>query len=155
MKNIIRKILKEEVSEKQEQYHKKLIDILTREGFVGTSPYQHILKYLKNSKNKFFFISTGTNQEEIKKICKKKKISNYFSGIFGSPKNKIDHINFIIKKNKINKNDVLFVGDSMSDYRAAKSCGISFVCKSNSENKNLFKNSKIKRIYKFKQLYNF
>ena len=47
MKNIIRKILKEEVSEKQEQYHKKLIDILTREGFVGTSPYQHILKYLQ------------------------------------------------------------------------------------------------------------
>ena len=46
MKNIIRKILKEEVSDKQEQYHKKLIDILTREGFVGTSPYQDILKYL-------------------------------------------------------------------------------------------------------------
>ena len=46
MKNIIRKILKEEVSEKQEQYHKKLIDILNREGFVGTSPYQDILKYL-------------------------------------------------------------------------------------------------------------
>jgi len=46
MKNIIRKILKEEVSKTQEQYHKKLIDILNREGFVGTSPYQDILKYL-------------------------------------------------------------------------------------------------------------
>ena len=46
MKKLIRKILKEEVSEKQEQYHKKLIDILTREGFVGNSPYQDILKYL-------------------------------------------------------------------------------------------------------------
>ena len=42
MKNIIRKILKEEVSDKQEQYHKKLIDILTREGFLGTSPNQDI-----------------------------------------------------------------------------------------------------------------
>ena len=116
---------------------------------------KNLLKFIKNSKNKNFYISTGTNQEEIKKICKKMKISKYFSEIFGSPKTKIMHINSIIRNYKIKKNDILFVGDSLSDYNAAKYCGINFICKSNSENKSLFKNFKVKRIYKFLQLYNF
>ena len=116
---------------------------------------KNLINFIENSKNKNFYISTGTNQEEIKKICKKKRIFKSFSGIYGSPKTKITHINSIIKNNKINKKDVLFIGDSLSDYKAANACGINFVCKSNSENKNLFKNLNVKRIYKFSQLYNF
>ena len=46
MKEIIRKILKEEVSTQQDNYQRKMIDILKREGFDGRTPYQKILKYL-------------------------------------------------------------------------------------------------------------
>lgn len=49
MKSIIKKILKEEVSQKQEKTQRKIIDLLKREGFNRTTPYQNILQYLNNS----------------------------------------------------------------------------------------------------------
>jgi len=46
MKEIIRKILKEEVTAQQDNYQRKMIDILKREGFDARTPYQKILNYL-------------------------------------------------------------------------------------------------------------
>ena len=46
MKEIIRKILKEEVTTQQDNYQRKMIEILKREGFDARTPYQKILKYL-------------------------------------------------------------------------------------------------------------
>ena len=49
MKNIIRKILKEEVSATQERHQQKMVDILKREGFHGGTPYQEIIWFLNNT----------------------------------------------------------------------------------------------------------
>ena len=46
MKEIIRKILKEEVSVQQDNYQRKMVDVLKREGFDSRTPYQKILNYL-------------------------------------------------------------------------------------------------------------
>ena len=46
MKEIIRKILKEEVTTQQDNYQRKMIEILKREGFDSRTPYQKILNYL-------------------------------------------------------------------------------------------------------------
>lgn len=48
MKEIIRKILKEEVSTQQDNYLRKMIDVLKREGFDARTPYQKVLKYLND-----------------------------------------------------------------------------------------------------------
>ena len=48
MKEIIRKILKEEVTTQQDNYQRKMIEILKREGFDARTPYQKILKYLND-----------------------------------------------------------------------------------------------------------
>ena len=48
MKEIIRKILKEEISTQQDSYQRNMIDILKREGFDTRTPYQKILKYLND-----------------------------------------------------------------------------------------------------------
>lgn len=49
MKNIIRKILKEEVSDTQERHQQKMVDILKREGFHGGTPYQEIIGFLNTT----------------------------------------------------------------------------------------------------------
>ena len=46
MKEIIRKILKEEISAQQDNYQRKMVDVLKREGFDSRTPYQKILNYL-------------------------------------------------------------------------------------------------------------
>ena len=48
MKEIIRKILNEEVSTQQDNYQRKMIEILKREGFDARTPYQKILNYLND-----------------------------------------------------------------------------------------------------------
>ena len=48
MKQIIRKILKEEVSVQQDNYQRKMVDILKREGFDSRTPYQKVLNYLNS-----------------------------------------------------------------------------------------------------------
>jgi len=48
MKQIIRKILKEEVTAQQDNYQKNMIDILRREGFDSRTPYQKVLRYLND-----------------------------------------------------------------------------------------------------------
>ena len=51
MKEIIRKILKEEVTTQQDNYQRKMIEILKREGFDAKTPYQKILNYLNSVMN--------------------------------------------------------------------------------------------------------
>ena len=117
---------------------------------------KNLLSFLKkNYKKKKLYISTGTNQFEIRKICKELKISKYFRSIYGSPKSKIFHINKIKKSvKKVNfKENIVFVGDSNSDYKAAYLTKVDFICKSNSENINMFKKNKLTRVFTFKQLY--
>ena len=48
MKEIIRKILKEEVTTQQDNYQRKMIEILKREGFDARTPYQKVLRYLND-----------------------------------------------------------------------------------------------------------
>ena len=46
MRKLIKKILKEEVSDTQERHQQKMVDILKREGFHGGTPYQDIIAFL-------------------------------------------------------------------------------------------------------------
>jgi len=65
MKSIIRKILREEISEKQDIFHRKMVDVLKREGFDSRTPYQKVLNYL----NKVIGI-TGMESFEMYQIFK-------------------------------------------------------------------------------------
>ena len=87
-----------------------------------------VKNFLKNNyTSKLLFISSGTPQKELRKICKNKDISFYFKGIYGSPLNKMAHIKKIMKKWNLKKNNILFIGDSMTDLNASKECELHFL----------------------------
>ena len=48
MKNLIKQILKEEVSDKKEKFQRKVLDLLTKEGFKGSTDYREIIQFLKH-----------------------------------------------------------------------------------------------------------
>ena len=61
-----------------------------------------IISLLKKIKNKYkIFLSTSTPYDEIEKIIKNRKLSNYFLDFYGSPDDKIFQINQIINQYKI------------------------------------------------------
>ena len=73
------------------------------------------------------FICTGTPEYEIKEICRRRDISKYFEGIYGSPKNKTEIIEIIIAKTRLKPSEFLYFGDAMTDYQAANDVGVSFI----------------------------
>jgi phosphoglycolate phosphatase-like HAD superfamily hydrolase len=88
--------------------------------------------FIKNNCKKYtMFISTGTPTHEIHQIIKKNKIDHYFTAVFGSPESKIDHLNQIINKWKINKEEMVFIGDSITDRNASNHYGIKFIAVNN------------------------
>ena len=109
-----------------------------------SKPLDNFIK--KRSKNYIFYISTGAPKNEIIDILKKKKLFKKFKKIYGPPSKKTSHINII---KKLNKGDIIFIGDSLEDHNAAKKCKIKFILKKHRENINMFKNKKIMKISNF------
>ena len=95
-------------------------------------------EFLVNNKSKYrYYISTGTPSFEINEILKYKNIDHYFDLVFGSPENKIKHIEQILLTTGYNVNELIFIGDSIVDKNAADNYGIKFIGVCNPHNISL------------------
>ena len=81
----------------------------------------------KNFNSTHLYLSSATPQQELEKIVKNKNLSNYFQSIFGSPKDKIKHIEEILSLGSHDIDKAVYVGDSVNDLIAAKAANISFI----------------------------
>ena len=97
-----------------------------------------------NSFQQIFVLVTGTPHDEIVHILEKLGISNCFESIWGSPSLKEDVINNILANYDLDKSLTVMVGDSNTDYDAAKKNDIDFILRNTEENHHL---QKIKNIY--------
>ena len=118
---------------------------------VINSPWvEGVLEYIKtNYKAQKFFLITATPQKEIEEILKKLQISKYFKKVIGSPTNKKDAIKIILSNENINLDDSIMIGDSCSDYEAAKENNVFFVFRKTDLNKKLQKKLKCQMIENF------
>lgn len=73
------------------------------------------------------FVVSGTPQDELRRITDQRGISKYFTGVFGSPRNKEDIVNEQIAVHRLSASGCLFIGDAMTDYNAAQICGVPFL----------------------------
>jgi phosphoglycolate phosphatase-like HAD superfamily hydrolase len=76
-----------------------------------------------------FFVSSGTPQDEMRRIVEKKHLNKYFKSVLGSPDTKETHINKVLSEYNISKEDALFIGDATTDRDAAKNTGIHFIAR--------------------------
>ena len=148
-KFILKKILNKNITKSELAKLDKNFDTFVQKKIKLMIPSKYLLKFLKGQKyNNNLYISTGTPQNKIIQILKEKNLLSYFKKIYGSPSSKISHINEIKKSNK----NVLFIGDSLEDYNAAKKTNINFILKLNSENFLLRKKLNVRKIHSFKFL---
>ena len=107
-------------------------------------------KFISNNLNYYdLHISSATPLNELIKICKKKKIHSYFKSINGYPQTKKEHIKFIIEKNNLNTKEIVYIGDTINDFKAAKFFNINFILLGKKININGYK-----KIYFLKNLIN-
>jgi HAD superfamily hydrolase (TIGR01549 family) len=74
-----------------------------------------------------FYVASGTPEEELTEIVRCRGMETYFKGIFGSPARKGDIARMILRQNSYNTNEVVFIGDSITDLKGARDSGVGFI----------------------------
>lgn len=91
--------------------------------------------FLEKYHNKLsFFIASGVPDEEIKSIIRDRGMGRYFRGVYGSPSKKKDIILKILQDFKFQRQDVIFVGDSIDDEEGAKGAKVRFILRTKENN---------------------
>lgn len=128
--------------ELSEEKIKKLSDIfsyLVKQKVIDASFVKGALEFLQNDSHRYrCFIISATPMNEIIEIAKAKKIDMYFQEILGSPQNKITWGKYILNTYQLQASQTLFIGDAMSDYKAAKANGMHFLLRNTDDNRDLF-----------------
>lgn len=73
------------------------------------------------------FLASGTPEGELRRLVEARNLTAFFRSVYGSPKGKPAIIEEILDITAKPKTSLVFVGDGMSDYEAAKAAGVAFV----------------------------
>lgn len=137
--NIIRSLKMQNVKinkKKENEMYNFFFSFYKKNLYVKSKIYPGLNFFLKNLKKKGYKLAVCSNKlEELTKIVlKKTKLFKYFDFVAGGDtfahrKPHPSVLNYIIKKFMINKNNVLFIGDSEHDYHSALNSNIKFCLK--------------------------
>ena len=95
---------------------------------------QDSLNFIKgNYKNYCFHIVSGSDQDELRYLCKELNIAKYFLSINGSPTPKNKLVKDLLVKEGYNIDSTCLIGDSINDFEAAKKNKILFMGYNNVE----------------------
>jgi phosphoglycolate phosphatase-like HAD superfamily hydrolase len=72
------------------------------------------------------FVASGTPQEELDRIVETRGLSRFFREVWGTPLGKSEIIRSILARYELEPEEVLFIGDGLSDYHAARETGVPF-----------------------------
>lgn len=126
-----REILKRPLSEEEFQRACDRFAILVVEGVVAAPWVPGALDVLDvcQKRSHLLFLISATPQDEMCHIAERRGISSYFREILGSPKEKEDHLSYIVAQYRLDPNEVLYIGDAERDYDAAKVVGVTFIAR--------------------------
>jgi len=93
-----------------------------------------------------FYVASGTPEEELREIVKCRGMEMYFKGVYGSPRQKGEIARKILLQNGYNSDEVVFIGDSITDLNGAQESGIRFIGRTVDSDHTLFADMGIKAI---------
>jgi len=102
-------------------------NIIKKKIFNKKNLIKDSIEFIKNNYKKFnFHIVSGAEHSELINLCDYLDIKRYFISIHGSPIKKDILIKNTIIEYKYSLDEIILIGDAMSDYRAAKINNILF-----------------------------
>nr|WP_321352001.1 HAD-IA family hydrolase [uncultured Methanoregula sp.] len=90
------------------------------------------------SGEKNLYVVSATPQEELEDIIQQRGIRHFFKKIYGSPQKKADHIRTILSDEATGPESVVFIGDAVNDWKAAREAGIPFIARLTQESRGDF-----------------
>ena len=101
---------------------------IVSDGLIKCNYIPGVIEFIKKLyvKEKKLFIVSGSDEEELKGVFSKRMIFHYFEQIYGSPVDKIENTRKVIELISNGQSGV-FLGDSKTDYDAAKKYKLDFI----------------------------
>jgi phosphoglycolate phosphatase-like HAD superfamily hydrolase len=133
-------VLKQEVTEEQIQEMAASFSVIMKSLLVNPDLLiQDSLEFVKQQFEQKIpmHIVSGSDQTELRFLCKELNIEHYFLSIHGSPTAKKILVKNVIEENKYNKENIILIGDSINDFEAAKENEITFCGYNNASLKSL------------------
>jgi len=128
IKYFYNEILGKEISnERVLEYAEKFSEVMRERLIDPKNLIQESVAFIKeNYKQYNFHIVSGSDQKELRFLCKELKLDSYFISIYGSPTPKNDLVLNAINKFNYNKKNICLIGDSINDFEAADKNNIKF-----------------------------
>ncbi|QYA26038.1 HAD family hydrolase [Gramella sp. MT6] len=121
-------IRNEDISENQIKFFAgKFSEVMRNELLNEKLLISDTVEFVKRFHEKFnMHIVSGSDQKELRFICKKLNLKSYFLSINGSPTPKKELVSILMGKHDYQKDKTVLIGDSINDYEAAEYNGIEF-----------------------------
>ena len=75
------------------------------------------------------FVASGTPVDELRMIVERRGLAAWFREVHGAPREKPEVLRDVMARHGLVPDDVLFIGDGMSDYKAARAVGTPFLAR--------------------------
>ena len=122
-------ILGKEISEGEVLAYAERFSVLMKQEL--TNPKYLILdavNFIKHNNNEYkFHIVSGSDQNELRFLCKELDLTQYFLSIHGSPTPKKQLVSNLIFEHSYDKKKCCLIGDSKNDLEAAEANSIVFI----------------------------
>lgn len=73
------------------------------------------------------FVVSGTPEDELRRIVEARRIGHLLTAVYGSPTKKDVIVRTVLAAQGLVAAETVFVGDAMTDYRAAEATGVRFI----------------------------
>jgi phosphoglycolate phosphatase-like HAD superfamily hydrolase len=126
--NLLGQVIKEEESQRLGQSFTDIaFEQILRCPFVSGA-----VECLEGLHDRLTFIASGTPEDELRQIVRKRELTAYFHGVWGSPATKVAILERVMTDYGLVPGEVVFIGDGISDYEAARSTGVRFIARTTS-----------------------
>jgi len=151
IKYFYNKLLNKDISEKKVcEYADNFSKIMRKELVKKKYLISTTINFIKNNAKQYnFHIVSGSDEKELKFLCKSLEVFDYFQSIHGSPTPKNELVERVLLINHYVANTTVLIGDSINDYEAAKENGIDFYGFNNPDLKNVSE----KYLENYKEMY--
>ncbi len=92
------------------------------------------------------FVASGAPQGELETVLEGHGLRRYFAGVWGTPREKHEILATLLAERGWRPEQVLMVGDAISDYRAARRTGVRFVLRRTADQEPYCRDLEVERV---------
>ncbi|MCI0395261.1 MAG: HAD hydrolase-like protein [Chloroflexi bacterium] len=98
------------------------------------------------------FVASGTPQEELEFIVRRRNLNGYFAEVWGAPCKKAEIIRGILERHGLEPEETMMVGDGLSDYEAAVATRVGFIARDTPEQQHKWCELNVSRVADLNEL---